>query len=201
MHAGFTTGRARVVNLIARRGPARVKLTPQELKEIGAISGIRVVFDPADLEPGPGDDARLDADRRARRMVDQFRKWVAEMPDQDPDAAEQAALAAGDNVVRFRFHRAPVEVVEQSGTVSEIVVERTEPLVDGHLRNTGETATIEAQSVYSAVGYRSSALPGVPFDEAAATIPHSAAVSWPRPTPIQCPTSAPPAGSSAGPRV
>ena len=51
--------------------------------------------------------------------------------------------------------------------------ERTRPVGDGTVVGTGEFVDYPVQAVYRAVGYASSPLPGVPFDEVAAVIPNA----------------------------
>ena len=105
-------------------------------------------------------------------------------------------MAAGEKVVRFRFNRAPVEILGSGGAggpdaggpdsggpdsggpdaadhVTGLRLERTEPDGSG-LRMTGETEVLPVDAVYSAVGYRSAALEGIPFDDSTATIPNRA---------------------------
>lgn len=180
----FAEGRARVVSIVGRRGPAWVKFTPQELREIGQVDNVTVVVDPAELELDEAARAHLDSDRRLRKMYDQLTDWTAELarayPEAvrdgrlDAEAAQQAALDRGRKVVRFRFHRAPVEVLGTDGKVTAVRLARTEPLGDGRLRTTDNTLDLEASAVYFAVGYRSTPLPGVPFDNRSATIPNDA---------------------------
>src|SRR5690606_34548682 len=52
------------------------------------------------------------------------------------------------------------------GTVEAIEVERTR-LVHGRAEGTGETYRLPADLVVSCIGYRTSPIPGVPFDERA----------------------------------
>ncbi|MDV8001650.1 FAD-dependent oxidoreductase [Rhodococcus sp. IEGM 1408] len=171
---GFGTSATRVVSVIGRRGPAYAKFTPLELREMGKVEGLTIVVDTADLEYD--DEARdhLEHDRRAGQVCDQLAKWAAaqaETGHPSADAAEAAALSAGGRVVRFRFHRSPVEVLGTDGRVTGLRLERTEP--DGtRVRATGVCEDIAVDAVYKAVGYRSDPLDGVPFDPATSTIPN-----------------------------
>ena len=57
--------------------------------------------------------------------------------------------------------------------VEGVRFERTRPVGDGSVEGTGEFVDVPVQAVYRAVGYASSPLPGVPFDERAAVIPNA----------------------------
>ena len=192
---GFATSATRVVSVIGRRGPAYAKFTPLELREMGKVEGLTVVVDPADLDYDDEARRHLEHDRRAGQVCDQLAAWAAAQVEagyESADEAEAAALAAGGRVVRFRFHRSPVEILGSgeavdaagsgeavdaagsggpAGRVTGLRLERTEP--DGtRVRATGEFEDLAVDAVYRAVGYRSDPLPGVPFDQATATIPH-----------------------------
>jgi ferredoxin--NADP+ reductase len=56
--------------------------------------------------------------------------------------------------------------------VEGVRFERTRPAGDGSVEGTGEFVDVPVQAVYRAVGYASSPVPGVPFDERRAVIPN-----------------------------
>ena len=177
---GFATNITQVVSVIGRRGPAHAKFTPLELREMDKVDGTTVVVDPDDLEYD--DEARhlRDSDRRVGQICAQLEKWAEAQREAGlgtADEAEAAALAAGDRVVRFRFHRSPVEILGSDGRVSGLRLEVTEPVAGsegavGRVRGSGQVEELPVEAVYRAVGYRSAALKGVPFDQDSATIPN-----------------------------
>lgn len=208
---GFARNVAQVVSVVGRRGPAYAKFTPLELREMAKIDGVTVVVDPDDLEFDDDDNDDADSaqsaaaraarelresDRRVGQVCAQLEKWAGAQRDAGhatADEAETAALAAGDKVVRFRFNRAPVEIIgggeagaggradsetdggAESGAaarVSALRLEITEPTADGGVRGTGRTEDLPVEAVFRAVGYRSSSLEGVPFADRTATIPN-----------------------------
>lgn len=193
VRTGFGATAARTVSVIGRRGPAWAKFTTLELREMEKVEGVTVVVEPSELDDDDDPAARShrESDRRAGQIHAVLQKWAehqAEAGHTTADDAEAAALAAGQKVVRFRFNRAPVEILgsadsssadsgspgaadSPSGHVTGLRLERTEPDGTG-LRMTGETEDLPVDAVYSAVGYRSAALEGVPFDDASATIPN-----------------------------
>lgn len=203
---GFGSTAAQVVSVIGRRGPAWAKFTPLELREMAKVEGVTIVVDPADLDDDDEARAHRESDRRSGQVFAQLQKWATAQADaghETADQAEEAALAAGEKVVRLRFNRSPVEILGSTDTGSDtgsagvgstgtssadagsadttapgghvtgLRLERTAP--DGtRVRMTGETEDLEVDSVYRAVGYRSAALEGIPFDDASATIPNIA---------------------------
>ncbi len=199
VHTGFGDTAARTVSVIGRRGPAWAKFTTLELREMDKVDGVTVVVEPAELDDDEVSRRHRESDRRAGQIYAVLKKWATaqtEAGHADADAAEAAALAAGEKVVRFRFNRAPVEILGSGGAggpdaggpdsggpdsggpdaadhVTGLRLERTEPDGSG-LRMTGETEVLPVDAVYSAVGYRSAALEGIPFDDSTATIPNRA---------------------------
>jgi ferredoxin--NADP+ reductase len=149
--------------MLGRRGPVQAAFTPPELKELGELAGADVVVDPADLELDPASAAELEADReRARRNMDLLREFAASPPNGKPRRIE------------LRFLTSPVAILGEE-RVEAIEVVRNELVAEnGRIvaRPTGQTEVIPAGIVLRSVGYKGVALPGVPFDEAAGTIPN-----------------------------
>lgn len=190
---GFAGNVAQVVSVVGRRGPAYAKFTPLELREMAKIEGVTVVVDPDDLEFTDAARELRESDRRVGQVCAQLEKWAGAQRDAGhatADEAEAAALAAGDRVVRFRFNRAPVEILgggggggevggvgagdgaESGGRVTALRLEITEPTSDGGVRGTGRTKDLPVDAVFRAVGYRSASLEDVPFADRTATIPN-----------------------------
>ena len=155
----------REIVMLGRRGPVQAAFTPPELKELGELAGADVIVDPADLELDPGSERELDADRElTRRNLELLREYAARSP------------AGKPRRIVLRFLTSPVSIVG-SGRVEGVEVVRNELVEEnGRLvaRPTGDTELIPAGIVLRSVGYKGVALPGVPFDEAAGTIPNTA---------------------------
>ncbi|QRP42854.1 FAD-dependent oxidoreductase [Amycolatopsis sp. FDAARGOS 1241] len=154
--ARWNENRTLDVHVIGRRGPEHAKFSSKELRELGLIAEVDRVVRPADLvgahEPT--------ADRRTRANLDLLREWSAGVP--RPSARK----------VRFRFFRTPVEIIGRT-RVEAVRLERLTVDGSGATAGTGEFETIPVQLVVRAVGYRSAALPGLPFDAAGGVIPHN----------------------------
>jgi ferredoxin--NADP+ reductase len=160
--AALRASRIREVVLMARRGAAQVAFSPAELHEIAELEGVAVVVDPASLEVGV---EHLDAlEPRCRKNVDLLRTLAGRAP------------RPGARPLRVELLASPVEVLAGApGRMGAVRVERNtlsgDPLAP-KARGTGEFFTIEAGLLFRSVGYRATALPGVPFDERAGVIPN-----------------------------
>lgn len=153
------------VVLLGRRGPAQAAFTNPELRELADLSRAEVAIDPAELELEPSSEAALADDAGARRNVELLRDYAAREP------------AGRSHRIVLAFRRSPVEILgDADGRVRavRVVRNRLEADADGRLRAvaTGEQETVECGLVLRAVGYRGTAIPGVPFDERAGLIPN-----------------------------
>lgn len=139
------------IHLVARRGPAQAKFTSPELHELGALDGIDLIVDPADLVLGPADEEAVAHDRHAKVTVDVTREW-SERP-----------LTGAPRRVHLHFWRRPVRL-HGTTDVSGIELEAT---------RSGDTPvlTLPTQLVVRAIGYHGTPIPGLPFDESTGTVP------------------------------
>jgi ferredoxin--NADP+ reductase len=149
--------------LLARRGPAQAAFTTPELKELGELADADVLVDPAELELDPVSEASLEHDTNARRNVEVLREYAAREP------------AGRKRTIRLRFAVSPVAILGEE-RVEGVEIVRNELVADdaGAVRAvaTEEREMIPCGIVFRSVGYLGVALPGVPFDERRATIPH-----------------------------
>jgi ferredoxin--NADP+ reductase len=76
--------------------------------------------------------------------------------------------------IHLHFAEAPAEIcADADGRVTTLRTERTHsPNEDGSVEGTGEFTDWDVQAVYRAVGYRSTALPDLPFDDRTAVVPN-----------------------------
>ena len=82
-------------------------------------------------------------------------------------AEEEAESVHAEKPVEIHFDMfASPRAFEGDGKVQRVLVERTE-VKQGRAVGTGETYTVPADIVVSCIGYRSSPIPDVPFDERA----------------------------------
>jgi NADPH-dependent glutamate synthase beta subunit-like oxidoreductase len=143
----------RRIVVLGRRGPHQIMMTPKELGELGHLSRTAPRVDARDL-PDIGDDAMLEPG--IRKAVGHLRSFAA-IPE-----SHRADLPLE---VEFDFFAAPRGLVGD-GKVKAISVERTRIEAGGAV-GTGDFYEIPADLVVSCIGYQTSPIADVPFDERA----------------------------------
>jgi NADPH-dependent glutamate synthase beta subunit-like oxidoreductase len=141
------------ITILGRRGPHQIMMTPKELGELAELEAASPRVDPADL-PDEGEDALLEPG--LRKSVVHLRSFAA---------IPEAIHAEKRTEIEFDFFGQPKALIGK-GKVEAVEVERTE-VMSGKAVGTGETYRIPAEIVISCIGYRSSPIPDVPFDERA----------------------------------
>ena len=161
VYQGLKANKATEVHVFARRGPAQIKFSPMELRELSHSPSIDVVVDEEDFQIDDAGQAAIQKTKSVRLVVDTLLKYAESEPTGAPH--------------RIHIHMChnPVEVLGEDGKVVAIRTERTELDGTGNAVGTGEFVETPVQAVYRAVGYRSSALPEVPFDDTDHVIPNA----------------------------
>ncbi|MCB5424287.1 FAD-dependent oxidoreductase [Altererythrobacter sp. CC-YST694] len=144
--------------ILGRRGPHQIMMTPKELGELAALERASPRVNPRDL-PEAGDDALLEPG--LRKSVAHLRGFAA---------IPEAIHAEKPIEIEFDFFASPKALIG-NGRLEAIEVERTE-VKTGRAQGTGETYRIPAGLVVSCIGYRSSPIPDVPFDERQGRFPN-----------------------------
>ena len=141
------------VILLGRRGPHQIMMTPKELGELGHLSRACPRVAPGDL-PDVGEDALLEPG--LRKSVNHLRAFAAIPESHRADMAIE---------LEFDFFGSPTAVLGDE-RVTGVAVEGTR-VEAGRAVPTGETYVIPASLVISCIGYQTSPIEGVPFDERA----------------------------------
>ena len=153
----------REVVMVGRRGPVEAKFTNVELKELGALEGVEVAVDPADL-PSDLEEVASRQDRRVARNL----QILADFAGREPTGAPRRLV--------FRFLASPVALLEERGRVRAVRLESNHLVggADGALKaqGTGEFDELAAGLVLRSVGYHGVPLPDLPFDSAGGVIPN-----------------------------
>ena len=140
------------IAILGRRGPHQIMMTPKELGELDRLARAAPEVEEADL-PDVSDDALLEPG--LRKSVTLLRQFAA-----------SGSNAEKPITIAFDFFASPVRLLGEGGRVTGIEVERT-AVQAGRAVGTGETYLLPADLVVSCIGYRSSPLNGVPFEERA----------------------------------
>ncbi len=151
--------------MLGRRGPAQAAFTTPELRELGELTQADVIVDPEEASLDPGSEAWLEsAHATNKKNVEVIQEYAQRTPSGRPKR------------VVLRFLRSPLEIHGDANGVTEIVVARNELKAadDGSMRavQTDDTETIPCGLVLRSIGYRGTAIDGVPFADHIATVAH-----------------------------
>jgi len=150
--------RIKDIYMIGRRGPVQAAFTPQEAKELGELEITDTLVKAADMDLSVVDEAELQLPDKGhnRKNVDILR------------GLSERQTGHRARRLHIVFFQSPVELRGQNG-VESVVLERNALSGEaGRQRatGTGEQTILPAGLVFRSVGYRGTAMPGVPFHEA-----------------------------------
>jgi ferredoxin--NADP+ reductase len=160
------------VHVFGRRGPAQVKFTPLELRELGELRDVDMVVYDEDFEYDAAAKAAIAANKQVMVVDRILQSWR-----QRPSVNNAGGTAS--RRLHLHFWARPVEVTtDAAGRVAGLVYERTRPDGEGGVEGTGELREVAMGQLYRAVGYFGSPLPDVPFDERHGVIPNHEGQVW-----------------------
>ncbi|MCH6469203.1 FAD-dependent oxidoreductase [Sinomonas terrae] len=152
------------VHVFGRRGPAQIKFTPLELRELSHSRDVDIVLYPEDFEFDEASDEAIRTNNQVKTMVNTLANWIAE--EKDTGASRRLHLHFLHNPVRI------YDSPEAPGRVAGIRFERMELDGTGNVRGTGEFVDYPVQAVYRAIGYHGSELAELEYDEHRGVIPN-----------------------------
>ncbi|MBU2698686.1 FAD-dependent oxidoreductase [Pimelobacter sp. 30-1] len=161
VYDGLRANRARDVHVFARRGPAQIKFSPMELRELSHSPDVDVIVHPEGFEIDEAGQQAISGNKGTRLVVDTLLRYLETEP------------TGADHRIHLHLCQAPVRVIG-ADRVEGLRTARTELQGDGTARTTADYTDTPVQAVYRAVGYLSTHLPDVPFDHAAGVVPHDA---------------------------
>ncbi|MCW4385971.1 FAD-dependent oxidoreductase [Salinibacterium sp. SYSU T00001] len=162
VYEGLKASKVTDVHVFGRRGPAQVKFTPLELRELGELRDVDMVLYDEDFEVV---DAASQAAIETNKQVMVINRVLNSWRTRETGQASRR--------LHLHFWAKPLEVVGDPETgVQALRYERTEPDGEGGVRGTGEIRETPVQGLYRAVGYFGSPLDGIPFDERRGVIPN-----------------------------
>ena len=148
----------RDVHMLGRRGPLHAKFTHKELLELGELDGVDVVVDPASLVLTKEEEHLLEEHPALARNLELLREWW------------ERGLTGARRRLHLHFWRRPA-ALQGHARLQSVLVEPTSLDADGRVVTTGPPVELPAQMVLRSVGYRGTALPGLPLDPETGTIP------------------------------
>jgi ferredoxin--NADP+ reductase len=147
------------VHVFGRRGPAQVKFTPLELRELGELRDVDIIVHDEDFVLDEASKTAIETNKQIMVLNRVLTSW------------RERETGAASRRLHLHFWSRPAEVLG-TDTVEGLRIERTEPDGRGSVRGTGEFRDFPVTAVYRAVGYFGSPLDGVPFDERRGVIPN-----------------------------
>lgn len=159
--AGLTASPVTDVHVFGRRGPAQVKFTPLELRELGEIPDVDMVVHDEDFDYDEASRLAIATNKQVLVIDRVLQQW------------RTRPVGAASRRLHLHFWARPTEFVAgEDGAVAAIRWERTESDGQGGARGTGEFREQAVQAVYRAVGYFGSPLPDLPFDARRGILPN-----------------------------
>ena len=159
VYEGLKSKRATDVHVFARRGPAYAKFSPLELRELAHSPNVDVIVHPEGFEVDDASMAHIAKNKQAKMVLDTLANWVGREPTGKPHR------------IHLHFLEQPVEITGD-GAVETLRTERTRLVGDDSVEGTGLMTNWDVQAVYRAVGYRSTSVVGLPFDDRSAVVPN-----------------------------
>lgn len=160
--------RVRTVYLLGRRGPGQAAFTPQELREICALEGVRIAVHPQAFATEEHAHA---SGIHAQRNVELLRTLASAVP--TPQA--QAKQSHDERTLQLLFCVSPCAVLGEDH-VRGVQIEHNHLVADaqGKLRaqGSGQRETLTAQLVLRSIGYYGTPLAGLPFLTERGVIPN-----------------------------
>lgn len=148
------------VHVFGRRGPLGVKFTPLELRELGELNDVDMVLYDDDFGVDPNEE-----EQKKNKQILVISRILGKWREGETGSASRR--------LHLHFWSKP-DAVLGDGKVEALRIERTRPGADGQLEGTGEHREFPVQAIYRAVGYYSSPVADVPFDEVRGVIPNEA---------------------------
>ena len=161
--AQLRESRVKDVTMLGRRGPAEAKFTTKELRELGELANADIVVLPEELEVSEDSMKAIEGDATRLKNLEVLREMAAK------------PLEGKPRRLHIRFCVSPKEVLGgQRIEAVELERNRLEATQSGTIQSVGTGAfeTLPAGLLLRSVGYRGTALPGVPFDARRNVIPN-----------------------------
>lgn len=147
-------GRSKVKRIVicVRRGPAHVKFTPAELRDLGDLENADVIVDPKDLVVDTEAEKAMAEDKDSAKNFEIFKEFASRTP------------AGKPRQIEFLFMASPKELTGSS-RVEQISYVKNEFQGSKLVPIAGSEQKRPTGLVLVSVGYQVIPLPGLPYDE------------------------------------
>ncbi|GAA1346661.1 FAD-dependent oxidoreductase [Falsarthrobacter nasiphocae] len=164
VYEGLKSSAVTDVHVFGRRGPAQVKFTPLELRELSHSRDVDIVLYEEDFEFDDASDEAIRTNNQVRTMVNTLTNWLVEQEERTEQASRRLHL---------HFLHSPREILtDERGAVRAMTFDRQELDGHGNVTATGEVVEYPVQAVYRAVGYFGSPLEGLEYDDRRGVLPN-----------------------------
>lgn len=155
VYQGLAASPVTDVHVFGRRGPAQIKFTPLELRELAHSRDVDIVLYEEDFQFDEASLEAMETNAQTKVMMKTLKGWLEEQKENPGTASRRLHL---------HFLQAPAEILGEDGKVAGIRMERTQLNGQGGVTGTGDFLDYPVQAVYRAIGYFGSELPEVSFD-------------------------------------
>lgn len=161
VHEGLASSPVTDVHVFGRRGPAQVKFTPLELRELGELRDVEMILHDEDFDYDDASKAAVASNKQVMVIDRVLQAW------------RKRETGSASRRLHLHFYAKPLGLVDDgTGKVAAFRYERTRADGEGGVVGTGEIREVPIQAFYRAVGYFGSPLDGIPFDEEHGVIPN-----------------------------
>jgi ferredoxin--NADP+ reductase len=160
VYEGLAASPVTDVHVFGRRGPAQVKFTPLELRELGELRDVDMILHDEDFDYDEASKTAIATNKQVMVIDRVLTQW------------RSREVGAASRRLHLHWYAKPEEVLGENGKVTGFRWERTAPDGEGGVVGTGEFREVPIQAIYRAVGYFGSPLDGIPFDEKRGVIPN-----------------------------
>ncbi|QPZ38844.1 FAD-dependent oxidoreductase [Paramicrobacterium chengjingii] len=161
VYEGLQASQVTDVHVFGRRGPAQVKFTPLELRELGELNDVDMVLYEEDFDYDEASKQAIASNKQVMVIDRIMTKW------------RERETGQASRRLHLHFYAKPLEVLDDGqGNVAAFRYERTRPDGEGGVEGTGEIREVEIGQLYRAIGYFGSPLDGIPFDKKLGIVPN-----------------------------
>lgn len=155
VYEGLKSSPVTDVHVFGRRGPAQIKFTPLELRELAHSRDVDIVLYEEDFQFDDASKEAMETNGQVKVMMKTLNGWLEKQKEEEQTASRRLHL---------HFLQSPVEIKGEDGKVTGLKMERNELNGNGGVTGTGEYVEYPMQAIYRAIGYFGSELPDVGFD-------------------------------------